>query len=336
MKALALLSGGLDSILAVKVAQEAGIEVEGMHLLIPFIQAEKNQKSAQAAKSAAQQLGIKLHLVECDAAYLELIKNPTYGYGKRMNPCLDCRIYQFQKAGELMSQIGASFLITGEVFNQRPNSQRRDAMDITVRDAHLKGLILRPLSAKLLTPTIPEEKGWIDREKLLDIKGRSRNRQFALAQKYQITDFPAPTGGCLVTYQEYSQKLADLLEHKGELSFRNVELLKHGRHLRLDPETKIIIGKNEKENLQLEALANDSEYLLKATTLAGPITLYQGDYHQKLLELAGEITAGYAKGHETSPTTLVTLMKKGTVIQEFQVRPLAKEESRRYFIVASF
>jgi tRNA U34 2-thiouridine synthase MnmA/TrmU len=233
MKALALISGGLDSILAVKVVQEAGIEVETIHFMIPFLQTPDTINGEGHAAHAARQLNVKLHYQKCGEDYLDMIGKPQHGYGKRMNPCVDCRIYTFKKAAQKMLEIGASFLVTGEVCDQRPNSQRLDALDITARDAGMKDLVLRPLSAKLLRPTIPEEQGWIDRTRLLDIKGRGRTQQIELAAKYGITNYPAPAGGCLLTNEEYSLKVKDLLEHEGKLTMYSINLLRFGRHMRL-------------------------------------------------------------------------------------------------------
>ena len=256
MKALALISGGLDSILAVKVVQEAGVEVEGLHFVIPFLQTQENEITGGPATTAAKQLGIKLHYYFCGSDYLHIIENPAHGYGKRMNPCVDCRIYKFKIAHQIMKDIGAAFLVTGEVLDQRPNSQRRDALDITQRDAGIRGLVLRPLSAKHLQPTIPENEGWIDRTKLLDLKGRGRNPQIELAKKFNIQDYSAPAGGCLLTCEEYALKVKDLLTFNKKLTLPQVKLLRVGRHLRLSPETKIIVGKNQAENEQLKQMAS--------------------------------------------------------------------------------
>ncbi len=329
MKALALLSGGLDSILAVKIVQEAGIAVEAINFTSPFCRCSGAGSGCSAAGAAAEQLGIKLHYQPCGEEYLRIVENPPHGYGKRMNPCLDCRILKFKMAKRKMDEIGASFLITGEVLDQRPNSQRRDAMDIVERDADLRGLILRPLCAKHLRPTIPEEKGWIDREKLLDIKGRGRRQQMDLAEDYGL-DYPCPSGGCLLTYEEYAQKIKDLLEHDGRLEPAAINLLRFGRHLRLSDQVKIIIGKDAAENDQLERLAQSGDLVLEAPDYAGPITLYRGPKAAETLKLAAAITAGYSN----APTeTAVTVKATSSQEQlELTVQPLPREESRQYFV----
>ncbi len=330
MKALALLSGGLDSILAVKIVQEAGIDVEAINFTSPFCRCSGHDAGCGAAASAAGQLGVKLHYQKCGDNYLRIVENPPHGYGRRMNPCLDCRIYKFQLAKEKMDEIGASFLITGEVIDQRPNSQRRDALDIVERDSGLRGYILRPLSAKHLRPTIPEEQGWIDRNKLLDIKGRGRRQQMDLADDYGL-DYPCPSGGCLLTYEEYSRKIRDLIEHEGGLNLRSINLLRFGRHLRLSPEVKIIIGKDGAENEQLRKLAASDDFLLESIGVSGPVTLYLGPENEDLLKLAAAATAGYASLPPEMEEVRVGV-RAGQLTRELTVRPMPREKIREYFV----
>jgi tRNA-uridine 2-sulfurtransferase len=331
MKALALLSGGLDSTLAVKVAQEAGAEVEAINFPIPFLQSP-DQNGIGNAANAAKQLNIKLHYHICGDDYLQMIGNPAHGYGKRMNPCLDCRIYTFKVAAQKMAEIGASFLISGEVLDQRPNSQRSDALDITSRDAGLKGLVLRPLSAQLLRPTIPEEEGWINRSRLLGIKGRGRNDQIQLAAKYGITNYPSPAGGCLLTNQEYSLKVKDLLEHNINLTMNTIHLLRIGRHLRLSPEVKIIVGKDQPENEALKKMAAPEHILLELADFAGPITMVIGTSEQDTLRLAAAITAGF--GSQVPADSEIKVNVSGAVNKALYVKPLSREAIRNYFIYA--
>ncbi len=328
MKALALLSGGLDSILAVKVAQEAGVEVEAINFIIPFLQSP-DQNGVGNAASAAKQLQIKLHYHVCSADYLQIIEHPGHGYGKRMNPCLDCRIYTFKTAAQKMQEIGASFLITGEVFDQRPNSQRLDALDITARDAGFKDLIVRPLSAKLLRETLPEMNGWINRAKLLDIKGRGRSRQIALAAHYGITDYPSPGGGCLLTNEEYSLKVKDLLEHDPKLFMDSVHLLRLGRHLRLSPKVKIIIGKDQVENEAIKRAAAPENLILELMDYPGPVTLYIGPPEEGSIHLAAAMTGGYGKVPEGVE---VKVGIAGTHRHELWVKPMSRPEMRQYFV----
>lgn len=330
MKALALLSGGLDSTLAIKVVQEAGIEVEAINFTSPFCRCSGASGGCSAAANAAKQLGIKLHYRQCGEEYLRIVENPPHGYGKRMNPCLDCRIHKFKLAKTKMDEIGAAFLLTGEVIDQRPNSQRRDALDIVERDSGLRGYILRPLSAKHLRPTIPEEKGWIDRNKLLSIKGRGRSQQIGLAEEYGIKDYPCPAGGCLLTNEEYSLKVKDLLEHEGKLAPRSINLLRFGRLLRLNPYTKIIIGKDQTENEALTKAAAPEDTLLELADFAGPVTLFIGTPEEPLINYAAAITAGY--GSQVPGDVEVKVNISGGLNKEISVKPLSREEIRKYFI----
>lgn len=293
MKALALFSGGLDSIIAVKTVQSLGIQVEALYFSNPFHQSPT--ETLRNIQQLASKLNLNLHIRQFGEDYLRVIEDPRYNYGKQMNPCVDCRIYQLNAAKKVMAEIGASFLITGEVLDQRPHSQRRDALDIVERDSGLRGYILRPLSAKHLRPTIPEEKGWVDRNRLLDIKGRGRDQQIGLAKKYGVTDYPNPAGGCLLTYREYGTKVKDLIQFEKGLSLRSVNLLQTGRHLRLTPQVKIIVGKNEVENNLLKQLAHQNEVILELADFPGPTTLYQGPVEDCALKLAAAITAGYGK-----------------------------------------
>lgn len=331
MKALALLSGGLDSIIAVKVIQEMGIEVEALHFANPFHQSLT--EALRKVRLLANELKVKLHIREFGEDFLRVIENPRYNYGKNMNPCVDCRIYQLKEGKKLMAEIGASFLITGEVLDQRPHSQRRDALDIVERDSGLRGFILRPLSAKHLRLTVPEEKGWVDRERLLDIKGRGRNQQIELARVYGLTDYPSPAGGCLLTCREYSDKVKDLIEYENGLSLRSVKLLQTGRHLRLTPQIKIIVGKNETENDLLRQMASDKDSLLELADYQGPTTLYIGPPDDRALELAAAITAGYGKApsgeqarvfitRDFSQKTLAVIPMDRTAIQKHFIHRL--------------
>ncbi|MFP3975219.1 MAG: hypothetical protein ACLFVK_03235 [Dehalococcoidia bacterium] len=268
MKALGLISGGLDSILALRLVLDQGIEVTAMHVNIPFI-AEKQD----IAKITAE-LGVPLEVVEVDEDYMEVTGNPGHGYGTGMNPCIDCRIYVLKKAKELADRIGASFLFTGEVLGERPMSQTRRALKIIDEESGLGGLILRPLSARLLPETIPESEGWVDRQKLMAIKGRNRKPQMALAEELGITHYPQPAGGCLLTQQEFSSKLRDLFQHKQKPSLRDIPRLEVGRHFRFEG-YKIIVGRNEQENNTLQELKGPEDYAFEVPGHGSPITLME-------------------------------------------------------------
>lgn len=329
MKALALLSGGLDSIIAIKLVQSLGIEVEAIYFSNPFHQSPGD--TLRKVKLLASNLNVKLHICEFGEGFFRVIENPRYNYGKQMNPCVDCRIYQLREAKKLMTEIGAAFLITGEVLDQRPHSQRRDALDIVERDSELRGYILRPLTAKHLRPTVPEEKGWVERNRLLDIKGRGRNQQIELAQKFGITDYPSPAGGCLLTYREFGEKVKDLIKFESGLSLHSVNLLQTGRHLRLTPQVKIIVGKNEAENELLHQLASKNEIILELLDYQGPTTLYLGPPAEQALELAAAITAGYGKAPNGEEARVIAT-GEGFLPITLKVLPLERSASQRYFV----
>lgn len=256
MKALALFSGGLDSMLAIKLIAMQGVEVTALHIDIGF--GSKDDKS-QILKQRANLAGAELKIVDVRSKYLQdVLLNPKYGYGKHFNPCIDCHGYMFKIALNMLESEGASFIITGEVLGQRPMSQRRNALNSVKNLAGDKNsLILRPLCAKLFEPTTPEIKGWVDREKLLDISGRGRSRQLEMAKEFGFTDFESPAGGCLLTMQSFSDKLKDALNHEGLETSADSQILKFGRHLRLINGAKMIIGKDETDNLRLENVKND-------------------------------------------------------------------------------
>lgn len=289
MNALALFSGGLDSILAAKLIMDQGIEVVAVTFILP-ITAEKED---YAAKAAAR-LGISHLRVEAGDEYLEVVRNPKYGYGSGMNPCIDCRIYMLREAKKQMHELGAAFIITGDVLGERPMSQHRKALELEEQEAGLDGLILRPLSAKLLPETIPEREGWVDRAKLMAIRGKSRKPQIALAAQFGLDDaYPSPSGGCLLTCEEFAAKVKDLFEHDERVTMRDLELLKLGRHFRAGA-AKIIVGRNESENSRLIALKAPGEYACEVPDYGSPITILQGATTREAIELAARLTARYS------------------------------------------
>ncbi len=289
MKALALLSGGLDSMLAARLIQEQGIEVIGVAFTSPFFGPDR-------ARRAAEWLGIPLHVVDITEDLIPILVRPKYGYGRNMNPCIDCHALMVRKAGELMKELGASFIITGEVLGERPKSQNAAALRIVARDSGLEGYLLRPLSAKLLPPTVPEEKGWVDRERLLDIQGRSRKPQMALAEKYGLKDYPSPAGGCLLTDPGLSRRLKELLAENPVPEPRDLELLKYGRHFKSPEGAHIVVARQKEENEPLVALARPGDYLVRLKGLPGPRTLVRGAKNgADSLRLAAALTIRYSK-----------------------------------------
>jgi len=290
MKALALLSGGLDSILVIKLIQEQDIEVVAVNFTSPFWSSSKN---IDWIKEITKKLKVSLINVELKENYLNVIRKPKYGYGKNMNPCVDCKIFMLKKVKKIAEEIGASFIFTGEVLDERPKSQHKKALEIIEKESGLKGKLLRPLSAKLLPETEAEKKGWVNREKLLDIRGRQRKKQMELAKEFGINKYPTPSGGCLLTYKEFSKKLRDLLEHEKTVKMKDIELLKIGRHFRFG-KNKIIVGRNEIENKQLLKMKKRDDYYFEVPAFMGPITLLQGPKTKEAIEKAASLTARYS------------------------------------------
>jgi tRNA U34 2-thiouridine synthase MnmA/TrmU len=325
-KAIVLLSGGLDSILAAKMILEQGIELEAVNFFTVFCNCTTRGKTCLASKSAADRLGIRLKVFEVSREYFEIVKNPKYGYGSNINPCLDCRIFMFKKAGEYMREVGASFLVTGEVLGERPMSQRRAAMRIIERDVGLEGLIVRPLSAKLFESTIPEKEGLINREKLLAMQGRSRKPQIQLARELNINDYPCPAGGCLLTDSGFANRMRDLMKYKPDFTLNDIQLLKIGRHFRLTPEAKLVVGRDKEENHRLLNLAQTEDISFHPANVKGPIGIGRGIFDSRQLFTASRIIARYSDGALNQQLDIAykyTLDKK---VGYIQVRPLREED----------
>jgi tRNA-uridine 2-sulfurtransferase len=291
VKAVSLLSGGLDSILATELIRRQGIEVYAFNVKTPFGIPKKDGKSE--AETAAEQLKVPFKVLKVEGDYLRMLRNPKHGYGRNLNPCVDCKIFILKKAKQYAKQIGADFLFTGEVLGERPMSQHYPALKTIEKEAGLDGKLLRPLSAKLLPETAAEKKGLVDRSRLLAIRGRSRKPQMQLANEYGIKSYPSPAGGCLLTCEEYTKKLRDLLAHKKRVSARDLGLLRFGRHFRVG-ENKFIVGRNEAENKFLAANKNPSDYAFELPAIVGPITLLQGPKTKPAIETAAKLTAFYS------------------------------------------
>lgn len=287
------MSGGLDSQLAVRILQRAGAEVEGICFVTPFF-------SPKAAQQAAAALGIALHVIDFTDDAVALIENPPHGFGGAMNPCIDCHATMIRRAGELMRERGFDFVATGEVLGQRPMSQNRQSLGIVARSSGLEGRLVRPMSALLLEPTIPETEGLLDRALLLDVQGRSRERQIALAAELGIVNYPSPAGGCKLTEEGYGRKLKDLMTHEGLKARRLIELLAVGRHFRLPDGTGLIVGRDRFENGILTREAASSPLSHKAIDfpgLPGPTALLVGgEKSAEDLARARRIVAAYTKG----------------------------------------
>jgi len=295
MKAIALLSGGLDSTLAARLVLDQGIELEALNFMTVFCTCTTKGATCLASQKAVEVLGIPLKVFNISEEYLQILRNPKHGYGRNMNPCIDCRIFILKKAKAYMETSGARFIITGEVLGQRPMSQRRDALRLIEKEAGLEGLILRPLSAHLLPATLPEKEGWVDREKLLNLQGRSRKPQIRLAEQFNIRDYPCPAGGCLLTDPGFSRRLKDLMNHQDDFSLNDIHLLKFGRHFRLSPKVKLVVGRNRDENQKITTFARKGDLLLKAVRFPGPLSLLRGEAQKGDVDRAASITARYSK-----------------------------------------
>jgi tRNA-specific 2-thiouridylase len=285
IKALALISGGLDSLLAAKLILDQGCEVIGLHFKIPFCKIN--------IKKSFPKIGIKIIEVDLGQKFLELILKPRYGFGSNMNPCIDCKILMFSQAKQLLPNLGARFIITGEVLGQRPMSQNKQALKLIRQESGLDDLLLRPLSAQFFPPSLAEQEGWVKREKLLNFNGRMRTPQMRLARDLGLNNYANPAGGCLLTDPVFSKRLLELLKHD-ELNLENLELLKVGRHFRLGGHTRLVVGRDRNENNKLAQLALAGDYLFSPQKdLPGPTALARGRVNQELIFLSSQITSAY-------------------------------------------
>ncbi len=334
MKAIALVSGGLDSTLAAKLIKDLGIEIIIFNLKTPFCLCDKrgfNGCNNEAAKIAFN-LGVEFKIINVIDEFFEIIKDPKHGYGSNMNPCIDCRILLLRKAKELMQDFRASFIVTGEVLGQRPMSQHKQALSLIEREAGLEGLVLRPLSAKLLPETIPEKEGWVSRNKLLNFNARTRSPQIELAKTLGIKDYPCPAGGCLLTDPEFAKRIRDLIAHGG-LNLNDVELLKIGRHFRLTQNAKIIVGRNEKENKRLLGLAKEKDYLfMPDDKLAGPTSLGRGKFSEDLVRLSCNITCRYCDLGASKVADIIYKLFPGQENKILKASPISELELKSFRI----
>lgn len=295
-KAIALFSGGLDSILAVKVITDQGIDVIGVTFLTPFFGPEKAVKAAQA-------INLPLTVIDITDVHLKMLKSPRYGYGRHMNPCIDCHTLMINQAGKFMEEVKAQFIITGEVMGQRPMSQGKQTLAVVAKNSGYGEFVLRPLSARLLPETKPEREGLVDRERLLAIHGRSRKTQMALAEHYGITEYSTPAGGCLLTDPAFSRRLKDLFQHLPDHTRRDIELLKYGRHFRISERIKIIVGRNSEDNKAILALAEERDDVFQLINHPGPTVLIPGGGDEESRILAAQLCILYG-GKKTKKVRL--------------------------------
>ena len=325
IRALALFSGGLDSLLAMKLIIEQGIEVIGLYFDTGFGGKAEEEKK-RYLKDIANKIGAKLEIINIKEQFVkEILFNPKYGYGKNFNPCIDCHANMIKVAKALLFKYDAKFIISGEVAGQRPMSQRIDALKKVEELSTADRLILRPLSAKLLPITIPEEKGWVDREKLLDIHGRSREVQMKLAKKWGIENYESPSGGCLLTDENFSNKIKDHIKFD-KFDIEDIDVLKWGRHFRLPGGSKLVVSRNKEENEKIREL-NLNKYIKFSLPLPGPISLINKNATQKDKALAAKIALTYSKAKPDEVYEVEIENKK------FQTSPFeSKKEAQRYFV----
>ena len=305
VRALGLCSGGLDSMLSGMLLRKQGVKVQWITFDTPFFSSEK-------AEQASKTTGIPLMVENITPVYLKMLTDPHCGYGKNMNPCMDCHALMFNLAGSIMKEKGFNFLFSGEVLGQRPMSQTMNSLRYVEKQSGFEGYILRPLSAKKLPETIPEQQGMINRDLLMDISGRSRKPQMKLAKEFGITNYPSPAGGCLLTDKGYASRLKDLFEHQEIYAERELHLLKHGRHLRIDKSTKIIVGRTQKDNENIQTYyAPNLDTIIKVKTFPGPIVLMPHSSGNEMRMLAASICAGYSKAPEITPVEVSVITPQG-------------------------
>ncbi|MGE4419214.1 MAG: argininosuccinate synthase domain-containing protein [Sulfurimonas sp.] len=301
MKAIALFSGGLDSTLAIKLIIDQGIEVLAVNINTGFGSTKDRLEHMQ---SMCEQVGAKLKIIDIESEFLQdVLFDPKHGYGKNFNPCIDCHAKMFSVAKRVMEAEGASFLISGEVLGQRPMSQNKDAMQTVLNESNCDGLLLRPLSAKALAPTIAEIEGWVDREKLEGIVGRNRDRQLELVKEIGLEDFESPGGGCLLTDENFAKKMFDFIKYD-KFEVKDIPVMKFGRHLRLPDGAKLVVGRNKDENVHLQEINNDKYYHIKTIGLPGPHSLLSKNATKADKELAVKIILTYCKTQENKTYTL--------------------------------
>ncbi len=290
IQAIGLVSGGLDSMLAMRLILDQELSVEAVHVVLPVHRPGLRTRVLKLT----DQLGVPLHIATLEEEFFEIVRRPRHGYGGGMNPCIDCHVLMLRVANERMRQVGASFVFTGEVLGERPVSQGWESLVLVERKSGLKGRLLRPLSARLLPPTIPEQEGLVDRSRLLDLEGRTRKRQLALARQYGFEEIPWPGGGCILTDAALVRRVRDLVDHKHDFSSNDFSLVRLGRHFRLSPEGWAVSGRNESENERIAGLAQEGDLLFEAQGFGSPVTLLRGVADEQAIRLAAAITSFYS------------------------------------------
>jgi tRNA U34 2-thiouridine synthase MnmA/TrmU len=317
IKGVHMFSGGLDSVVSAHLLKSLQVDLTLIHFVLPFYSGLGSDEY-HAIKVSAEQLGLPLRIVEDGEEFLMMIKDPKFGFGKNANPCIDCRIYRLGITKKIMTEMGASFISTGEVMGQRPMSQRRDMLFRIENEARCKGILLRPLSAQHLSPTVPEQQGLIDRSKLLDIAGRGRGQQIAYAKQFNLS-YPAPGGGCILTSVQSGHRYLDLAQHHPDYTMTDFKLIAFGRHFRLSDTARLIVSRDERENQVLLRIVGEHDCYLYPTDVPGPVGILRGKFTEADLLAAASITARYSKGrdHEQVKVAIV----EGEARQYHPVKP---------------
>jgi tRNA-specific 2-thiouridylase len=328
IEAICLLSGGLDSALAARVVLDQGIDVHGVHFVIPFGRLAKQAPDLPVLK-VADSLGIEVEIIALEADYLEIVRNPKHGFGSNVNPCIDCKILMLRRAGEVMRARGADFVVTGEVVGQRPMSQRMDSMRRIEKESGLEGYLVRPLSAHLLPPTEPEIAGLLRRDDLLRIQGRSRKELMALAVEKGVSGYSSPAGGCLLTDPRYAERVRDLLKHD-MLTLHDIDLLSVGRHFRLPGGSKLVVGRHKSDNEALAGLADEDDVVLTTPAVPGPTAILRGSQVVVDEDISARVVARYS---DAGPSDRVKIHVAGPGGERLlEVDPLDRRETGELMI----
>lgn len=329
--AIALFSGGLDSAIAILLMRRQNIKVTALTFMTHF-GCDISDRSSCGGNPypVSEKFGFDVKLMHLGEKFVEIVKHPKYGYGKNMNPCIDCRILMLREAKVFMDLVGADFIITGEVVGQRPKSQMKNSMNTVLRDSELKGRLVRPLSAKILEETIPEKEGLLDRDMMEGISGRSRKRQMELAEEFGLEDYPSPAAGCLLTDPSYSRRLKDLIEHSPTIDFNDLNLLRVGRHFRINDHAKVIVGRDEVDNEKIRQYAKKEHFMLEALGTGSPITLLITSNGEQSINDAAALTARYC-GKRKEPEVEVTCINEGDG-RKFIISPADQTMIERYIL----
>lgn len=318
---LLMFSGGLDSTVAAHLLTSQHLSILAVHYVLPFYSGIGNPHTK--IRRYAEQLGISLRIEEEGEAFLAMVRSPQFGFGKNANPCLDCRMHRLKKAKRIMEAVGASFIATGEVIGQRPMSQRLACLQMIEKKCDLKGRLLRPLSAKLLVPTIVEEEGIVDRHRLMDISGRSRQKQIEYAQKAHLT-YPSPAGGCILTNVASSQRYLKLEQRESEFTLEDFKLIAYGRHFAIGATCRLIVARDDNENTVLEKIASPADVLFDCAEIPGPLGLGRGFFTDEEKRIAAGVTARYGRARDFAEVKVRVYApgSEGTVIS---VAPVCSE-----------